>query len=232
MTRAEYDTDSYGTRGARMWEPGQQLTPTVAMTAVTVGLTALASADMTALKPDEHAELVRGLGAAEAQVVAARSAVLAAFEANGTGSPQSWLRWQTRITPAASSSAAAWMRRLRAHPDVAAALAAGEISPSWARQVCDWTGVLPFFDQQYDADKVLLAAASGGAELTELASLAEQIIRRVRGPRRLPRRPRLPGPQRAPRPAATATPKETRPPQPAFRLRRLTSSVLRRRPAQ
>ena len=208
-----------------MCESGQQLSPAEAMAAVTAGLTALAGADMTALTPAEHEEVLHGLGAAEARVVAARSAVLAAFEADGAGSARSWLQWRTRITPSAASAAVAWTRRLRAHPDVAAALAAGVISPSWARQVCDWTGVLPFFDQQYDADKVLLAAAAGGAELADLAGQAEEIVRRVRGPQHLPRRRELPGPQRAP----VGLLARLRPPR---ELGRLTSSVLRRRPAQ
>ena len=171
-----------------MCEPGQQLTPAAAMAAVTAGLTALAGADMTTLTAGEHAQLLRALGRAESRVVAARSAVLAGFDAaqayqdDGAGSARSWLRWQTRVTPAAASAAAGWMRRLRAHPEVAAGLAAGIVSPSWARCVCDWTSVLPFCDQQQDADRVLLAAAAGGAELADLAGLAEEITRRCAGP--------------------------------------------------
>jgi uncharacterized protein DUF222/HNH endonuclease len=170
-----------------MCEAGQP-GPAAAMAAVTAGLTALAAADMTGLTQAEHAALLRALGAAEAQAVAARSAVLAAFdtarghEADGAGSSRSWLRWQTRITPQAASGAAGWMRRLRGHPDVAAALAAGAVSPSWARCICDWTARLAVFGQQQDADKVLLAAAAGGAELADLAGLAEEIVRRCAGP--------------------------------------------------
>jgi Domain of unknown function (DUF222)/HNH endonuclease len=143
---------------------------------------------MTTQTPAEHADLLRALGTAAAQVLAARSAVLAAFdaargyEADGAGTARSWLRWQTRITPAAASAAAAWMRRLRAHPDVAAALGAGTVSPSWARCICEWTGRLPLFDQQQDADKVLLAAAAGGAELADLSGLADEIVRRCARP--------------------------------------------------
>jgi hypothetical protein len=37
----------------------------------------------------------------------------------------------------------AWARRAAAHPRVAAALAAGEISESFARKICLWTGKLP-----------------------------------------------------------------------------------------
>ena len=163
-----------------------------AIAAVTSGLGTVAGLDMTTLTAGEHADLLRALGRAEAQHLAARSAVLAAFdttsgyEADGAASARSWLRWQTRITPPAASAATAWMRRLRAHPDVAAALGAGMVSPSWARCICEWTSGLPLLDQQQDADKVLLAAATGGAELADLAGLAEEIIRRCARPDRDP----------------------------------------------
>ena len=35
------------------------------------------------------------------------------------------------------------MQRLATHPTVADALTAGEISESWARQICEWTDLLP-----------------------------------------------------------------------------------------
>ena len=37
----------------------------------------------------------------------------------------------------------AWVRRAAAHPEVAAALAAGEMSESFARTICTWTDKLP-----------------------------------------------------------------------------------------
>ena len=62
---------------------------------------------------------------------------------------------------------------------IAAALAAGQISASWARQLCDWTGQLPE-DLRPDADQILLAAALGGADLHDLAVLAREMIERAR----------------------------------------------------
>jgi hypothetical protein len=171
--------------------PGRQQErsgPAAAMAAVTAGLAGLAGTDMAGLTTGEQADLLRALGVAEARVVAARSAVLAAFgssrgyEADGAGSARAWLRWQTRVTPQAAAAAGGWARRLAAHPDVAAALAAGVVSPSWARCICEWTSGLPVFGQQQDADKVLLAAAAGGAELADLAGLAEEITRRCGRP--------------------------------------------------
>ena len=164
--------------------PGQPSGPAAAMAAVTAGLTALASVNMTELTPAEHADLLRALGRAEAQALAVRASALAAFDAasgyqlDGAGTARSWLRWQTRITPAAASGAAGWMRRLRAHPAVAAELASGAVSPSWARYVCDWTDRLDQADKDA-ADRVLLSAAAGGAELADLAGLAEEIRART-----------------------------------------------------
>ncbi len=42
------------------------------------------------------------------------------------------------------------------------------MSVSWARQVTDWTDLLPV-EARDDADVILLAAAAGGADLAGLA---------------------------------------------------------------
>ena len=143
--------------------------------------------DAAGLTAAEQADCLRALEAAEAAHTAARARVLAAFHAgngcqdDGHGSAKSWLRWQTRITTNAAATAMAWMRRLAAHPAVAGALAAGELSPSWARQVCGWTDLLPA-EHRAGADAILLAAAAGGADLAGLAQLAEEMRRRTARP--------------------------------------------------
>ena len=153
------------------------------------GLAALAAVDAAGLTAAEQAGCLRALEQAEAMHAAARARVLAAFRAgggfqdDGHGSARMWLRWQTRITTAAAAGALAWMRRLAAHPAVADALAAGDISLSWARAVCAWTGLLPA-ECRADADVILLAAAAGGAELADLAALAEEMRRRTARPDR------------------------------------------------
>ncbi len=152
-----------------------------------VGLGFLAAADPAGLTGAERAELLRGLCQAESEHVAARSAVLAAFDraedhaADGQPTSRTWLRWQARVTRAAAGAAMAWMRRLRDHPRVHAALAAGAVSPSWARQIMDWTDQLPA-DARCGADEILLTAAAGGADLADLAALAEQIRARTARP--------------------------------------------------
>jgi hypothetical protein len=70
-------------------------------------------------------------------------AVQGGFEDDGHGTARTWLRWQTRITAGAAAAAVAWARRLAAHPVITAALAAGQLSPSWARHICEWTDRLP-----------------------------------------------------------------------------------------
>ena len=155
------------------------------------GLGWLARADAAALPVPVLAECLRGLEQVLAVHTAARAKMLGAFsarrgfEADGQGSARTWLAWQTRITRPAASAAAGWARRLADHPAVAAALAGGGMSQSWARQICDWTDALPAAHRP-DAEVILVTAAAGGADLDALAGLAEQIRRRVAAPDRDP----------------------------------------------
>jgi hypothetical protein len=167
--------------------PTVPATAAEAMAMVQAGLGWLASADVASLLTVEQADCLRGLERAESMHTAARSRVLSAFHAqcgyedDGCGSARTWLKWQTRVTGGAAAGAIGWMRRQAAHPAVGDALAAAEISQSWARQICDWTDRLPE-DVRGDADVILLTAAAGGAELRDLGTLAEEIRRQCAGP--------------------------------------------------
>ena len=147
----------------------------------------LANAEMTALTASEQADCLRELARVESAHVAARSSVLAGFDGccgfadDGHGSARSWLRWQTRVTGGAAAGAVGWMRRLAAHPAVRDALQVAEISVSWAREICDWSDLLPAAARG-DADLILLAAAAGGAELADLAGLAQEMRQRSARP--------------------------------------------------
>ncbi|MGO8726099.1 MAG: DUF222 domain-containing protein [Streptosporangiaceae bacterium] len=158
-----------------------------AMAMVKAGLAWLARSDAGSLPGAVQADCLRGLEQAEAMTVAARSAVLATFSAqggfedDGHGSARAWLKWRTRVTAGAAAGAVGWMRRLAAHPAVAEALAAADLSASWARHVCEWSDRLPEAHRG-DADAILVAAAAGGAELGDLAALAEEMRRRTAGP--------------------------------------------------
>jgi hypothetical protein len=148
-------------------------------------LGALAAADAGSLPTPVQAQALRALERAEAKHTAVRAQILAAFTAqdgfedDGQGSARVWLRWQTRVTGAAAAGAVGWMRRLAAHPVIAAALAEGQMSASWARAVCGWSDRLPA-GMRGDADQILAAAAAGGAELADLAGLAQQMYERSR----------------------------------------------------
>ncbi len=147
----------------------------------------LARADLASAPAAVQAQCLRGLERAHSVHAAARARALAAFtaqggyELDGQGSPRTWLTWQTRITRPAACASLASMRRLQEHPAIAAALAGGALSTSWARQIAAWTGQLPE-EHRADADVILLAAAAGGADLDGLAGLAEEIRRRTARP--------------------------------------------------
>jgi hypothetical protein len=148
-------------------------------------LVALNAADAASLPTAVQAQALRALERAEARHTAARAQILAAFTAHdayeddGQGSARMWLTWQTRVTRVAAAGAVGWARRLAAHPMVAAALAEGQLSASWARAVCGWNDRLPV-NMRGDADQILAEAAAGGAELADLAGLAQQMFERSR----------------------------------------------------
>jgi Domain of unknown function (DUF222) len=158
-----------------------------ALAAVRTGLAYLNGMDTAGLPGLEQADCLRELARTEAAYTAAHARVLAAFAASGAHeddgqhTARAWLKWQTQITSGAAAAAVGWTRRLAAHPAVSQALAAGTISPSWARAICDWTNLLPD-DQRAGADEILLAAAAGGAALADLAVLAEEMRRRCAEP--------------------------------------------------
>jgi hypothetical protein len=158
-----------------------------ALAAVRAGLAFLNQVPAADLPGAVQADCLRELARAESAYTAAHARMLGAFAASGAHeddgqqSERAWLKWQTQITKGAAAGAVGWMKRLRAHPAVRAALADGAVSPSWARYICAWTDALPE-DQRDDADEILLAAAAGGAVLPDLAALAEEMRRRTAAP--------------------------------------------------
>ncbi len=167
-----------------------------AMDMVHAGLGYLAAADATAMAAQTQAECLQMLEQAHSMGTAARTSILAAFtsgqgySADADYSPRAWLINRTRITKGAAVAHTAWVQRAAGHPEVAAALAAGEISESFARTICGWTDRLPE-DCREDADVILLGAAAGGADLRDLAGLAGEIYARS-----LPENPGDPGQDR------------------------------------
>jgi hypothetical protein len=166
-------------------EPAAPSSVAQALAMVQAGLSYLSACDAVSLGTAVQAEALVGLERADAQHTAARAKILAAFsaqqghQADGQYGPRPWLRAFTKVTNQAASGAVGWARRVQAHPVIADALAAGQLSVSWAKTVCDWTDQLPE-DRRADADQILLAAALQGAELADLGALALEMIGRSR----------------------------------------------------
>ena len=143
----------------------------------------LSAADATAMAAETQARCLQALEQVTAMGTAARTSILAAFTsgqgycADADYSPRAWLVHKTQVTKGAAVGYTAWVRRAAAHPQVAAVLAAGEMSESYARTICGWTDKLPQ-DCRPDADAILLAAAGAGADLRDLTALAAEIYAR------------------------------------------------------
>ncbi len=169
----------------------QDLPPASAADAVgsaSAALGWLATCDATGLTTAEQADALRALERVEAQLTAARSAVLAAFtasrgfEADAAASPVSWLRWQTRVTGAAAAAAAGWMRDL--------ASTTRPWPPRWRPGTCRCRG--PGRSPGGPAGSPRPAGPPRtrssstppphGARLTDLAGLAEQLHQAAAGP--------------------------------------------------
>jgi hypothetical protein len=166
------------------WVPGSAA---AALAAAEAGLRWLAREDAASCPGEVQADCLRGLERIESELTAARARVLSAFnaqgvfEADGQQGCKPWLSWQTRVTGGAANGAMGWMRRLATHPLVGESLGRGELSASWAKQVCAWTDKLQP-ELRADADRILLGAAAGGADLADLSGLAEEMHRRSAPP--------------------------------------------------
>ena len=156
-----------------------------AMDMVQAGLSYLAAADAAQLDAETQAVCLRGLERTDAIATAVRASFLSAFTA-GKGysadadySARAWLMHKTGITRGAAASHTAWANRAEAHPAVVAALAAGDLSESWGRAICQWTGKLPEKYRQ-ESDELLVKAAAAGLGLADLSALFAEMYQRAR----------------------------------------------------
>jgi hypothetical protein len=145
----------------------------------------LAAADAAQLDAETQAACLRGLEQTDAIATAARASFLSAFTA-GKGysadadySTRAWLMHRTGITRGAAASHTAWANRAETHPRVVAALAAGEVSESYGRAICQWTGRLPEKYRQ-ESDELLVKAAAAGLGLADLSALFAEMYERAR----------------------------------------------------
>ena len=157
-----------------------------AMDMARAALSYLAAVDATQLAAETQAECLRNLERTDAISTATRASFLSAFSAvkgysaDADYSARAWLMHRTGITRGAAASHTAWARRYGTHPRVIAALAAGELSESYGRTICQWTDRLP--EKYRDAsDELLVTAAAEGLGLADLSALFAEMYERARG---------------------------------------------------
>jgi len=152
-----------------------------ALRAAHASLDYLTGPDAALLDPAALGGVLTSLGELQAKFTAAQAGFLRRFDAadahdaDGYGTSSAWLAAMTRLKPADAKAAVAQMRTLGRHPQLADAMAAGDISPSWVKQL-DWlTRKLPA-ELRSETDQILLRAAAAGASLDDLTMLANAAV--------------------------------------------------------
>jgi hypothetical protein len=126
-------------------------------------------------------DVLIALGQIRAKVAAAHAGFLSRFDAtdahdaDGYGTSSAWLAAMAKMSWPEARAAVGRMRRFRARPHLASALAAGVISESWAGQIVTWTKQLPA-ELRQTTDKILVDAADAGASLDDLAAIAAYAV--------------------------------------------------------
>ena len=94
-------------------------------------------------------------------------------DADGYATAAAWLAARTSLGRQDARAAVRQMRLLARHPVLDAATATGAVTISWAREIAGWTGRIGHQELQSQADKILLEAATAGADLDDLRLLAQ-----------------------------------------------------------
>src|SRR5580700_5385259 len=140
------------------------------------------------LDPAACGSVLRSLGEIEATFTAAHAAVLARFDAadahdsDGYGTSAAWLMAMTDMTRGDAKTKVRRMRLLRGHPEMAGALADGDISQSQAMAIAEWTKKLPA-ELRAETISILVQAAQAGASLDDLRTIAGVALERWRASR-------------------------------------------------
>jgi hypothetical protein len=122
-------------------------------------------------------DLLIALGEIQAKLTAAHAGFLRRFnaasahDADGYGSSSAWLAAKAGMSRKAARASVRQMRQLGGRPLLGTALAAGGITDSLAFTIADWTRKLPA-EMREETDRILLEAASAGASLDDLATIA------------------------------------------------------------
>src|SRR5215469_7410967 len=130
-------------------------------------------------------EVLAALEVLRAQLSAARASSLRRFDAagahdaDGYATTSAWLAAKARLARGDAKAAVRQMRQLTARPHLAAAMAAGIITESWATQLLKWTKDLPA-ELRDGTDQILTDAAAAGASIDDLAAIAAYAIEQWR----------------------------------------------------
>jgi hypothetical protein len=141
--------------------------------------------DAAALDGAACGEVLVALGEIQGGLAAAHAGFLRRFDAadahdaDGYGTASAWLAAKTRIARKDARAAVRDMRRLARRPLLRDAVAAGEISASWAAAIQDWTRDLPA-ELRPETDQILLDAAAAGADEDDLVTIAGLALERWR----------------------------------------------------
>jgi len=177
-----------------MCSPGEQASGDAAGSAsealrmAVAGLDYLNSPAADELNPAVLGGVLAALGKLQSKLTAAQAEVLRRFDAadahneDGYGTSARWLTAMTRTTSKGAKAAVGEMRQLRAHRDIAAALAAGTITRSLGFEMADWTNKLPE-ELRAATDKILLEAAAAGADADDLKLIATAAYEKSRSRR-------------------------------------------------
>src|SRR3984957_13624700 len=126
-----------------------------------------------------RADALEQLGAITSLLGAAGNGLMRRFDAaddhdaDGYATTAAWLAAKTRLGRKDAKAAVRQMRLLSRHPLLDAATASRAITISWAREIAAWTGRIDHDDLQSEADKILVEAATAGADLDDLKLLAQ-----------------------------------------------------------
>jgi len=129
-----------------------------------------------------YGQALTTLGEIQAKVTAAHATFLRRFDAldghdaDGYGTSSAWLAAMAKLAPKDAKAAVRQMRQLTGRPHLHDALARGEVSESWAREIDRWLKKLPA-ELRDQIEKILAGAAAAGACLEDLAAITAHALR-------------------------------------------------------
>lgn len=133
-------------------------------------------------------EVLTALDDLQARLAAVQVTLLRRFDAadahdvDGYGSSSAWLAAKGQMTKRDALAAVRQMRQYSQRPGLHDAVAAGDLSKSWADAIIRWTRKLPE-EMRADTDKIMLEAAAAGASLQDLQAIAAAAIEQWRSTR-------------------------------------------------